>query len=146
LTKNGERVDRHAAVKGLANKGMTNEAIAENLGLSLATVAQYKKKSLIAPGVPMSVREQQVSDLSGEGLTSEAIGQQLGMSPKTVELHRFRAMKKLGVNSAVELVALYKREERDKLNGEITTLKTQVAQLEKQLAELLNKLNVRALH
>ena len=50
--------------------------------------------------------EKQVCDLLVCANTSKQIAQQLGISEKTVEVHRSHIMKKLDVQSAIELVRL----------------------------------------
>jgi two-component system, LuxR family, response regulator FixJ len=52
----------------------------------------------------LSPREREVFDLVVQGQTSKQIGMALTISPKTVEVHRSRIVKKLGFESAAQLV------------------------------------------
>jgi len=54
----------------------------------------------------LSDRERKVFALSARGHTAAEIGEKLFLSPKTVETYRARAMRKLGIESRSELVAL----------------------------------------
>jgi DNA-binding NarL/FixJ family response regulator len=52
----------------------------------------------------LSDREMQVLELLGQGRTTRDIARQLRLSPKTVEAHREHLKKKLGLESATELL------------------------------------------
>ncbi len=54
----------------------------------------------------LSPREREVADLLVEGKSTKEIAYQLGLSPKTVDVHRANTMKKVGVESVVDLVHL----------------------------------------
>jgi FixJ family two-component response regulator len=54
----------------------------------------------------LTERESQVVDWVLEGLSNKLIARELGVSDRTVELHRSHAMKKLQVNSVVDLVKM----------------------------------------
>ncbi|HEY8357843.1 MAG TPA: LuxR C-terminal-related transcriptional regulator [Ramlibacter sp.] len=135
--ENAGKLDRHASVKQLAAQGLSTTAIAEQLGLSEGTVKDYKKKALVALGVPLSARERQIYDFAAQGLTSSAIAGLLGLVPQTVELHRHRAMKKLGVKTAAGLVALHKSKETEAILAELAELKVRLMNMEQQLAAVL---------
>lgn len=60
----------------------------------------------------LSARELEVAKLAANGMANKVIGAELGISERTVEVHRGRAMKKLDLRTAAELILL-----RDKLNG-----------------------------
>jgi DNA-binding NarL/FixJ family response regulator len=52
----------------------------------------------------LTPREREIIQLLAEGHRNKKIAQELGISVKTVETHRTSVMRKLGVNSIVELV------------------------------------------
>lgn len=54
----------------------------------------------------LSERELEVARLAAAGLANKVIGAELGISERTVEVHRGRAMRKLGLRSAPELIRL----------------------------------------
>lgn len=56
------------------------------------------------PYSTLTAREQEVMRLLAEGLTTKEVANQLFISPKTVENHRTNLMKKLGLQSTVELI------------------------------------------
>jgi DNA-binding NarL/FixJ family response regulator len=62
------------------------------------------------PGAPddpyatLTPREREVVHLVAEGLTTKEVARRLGVRPKTADNHRTRAMAKLGVHNAAELV------------------------------------------
>ncbi len=128
-----EATARHARVLGLAREGMSSEAIAEKLGLSLKKVRGYRSLSLAAPGTPLSNREQQVAELARQGLTNVVISQRIGLSVRTVEVHRQRALKKLDARNAAELATRHQSEKMDALLARIKELETMVAELQAQL-------------
>ena len=55
----------------------------------------------------LSPREREVLAAVARGLTNRETGKLLGISHRTVEVHRARLMRKLGVQSVAQLVALY---------------------------------------
>lgn len=57
----------------------------------------------------LSGRELEVARLAAAGKANKVIGLELGISERTVEVHRGRAMRKLGLRSAAELIRLYDR-------------------------------------
>jgi len=56
------------------------------------------------PYSTLTSREQEVMRMLAEGLTTKEVAGQLYISPKTVENHRTNLMKKLGLQSTVELI------------------------------------------
>lgn len=56
------------------------------------------------PYSTLTSREQEVMRLLAQGHTTKEVAQQLFVSPKTVENHRSRLMKKLGLNTSVDLI------------------------------------------
>ncbi|WP_290649216.1 response regulator [Aquisalimonas sp.] len=71
-------------------------------------------------GLPaLSARELEVARFAAAGKTNMVIGLELGISERTVEVHRGRAMRKLGLRSAAELVRCW-----DRLLGESSIRKT----------------------
>ncbi len=51
----------------------------------------------------LTPREQEILRVLAEGLSVKEIADKLFISPKTVENHRTNIMKKLGLNSSIEL-------------------------------------------
>ncbi len=56
------------------------------------------------PYSTLTTREQEVMRMLAEGLTTKEVASKLYISPKTVENHRTNLMKKLGLQSTVELI------------------------------------------
>ncbi len=56
------------------------------------------------PYSTLTAREQEVMRMLAEGLTTKEVAAKLYISPKTVENHRTNLMKKLGLQSTVELI------------------------------------------
>jgi DNA-binding CsgD family transcriptional regulator/AraC-like DNA-binding protein len=85
--------------------------------------AQTRARGLVHASVPMekapdsakarvallSVREREVCALVVQGMLNKQIAAELGITERTVKEHRGRAMKKLGVDSAVGLSRLWER-------------------------------------
>ena len=72
-------------------------ALAEGYGDALASGRDFKRGGL-------SPREREVLQLLAEGLNTKQTAARLGIQPKTVSVHRHRIMRKLGVESAAEMV------------------------------------------
>ena len=69
-----------------------------------------KKQAIARPFAAMdllSPREREVRAAVASGRTNRETGEMLGISHRTVEVHRARLMRKLGVQSVAQLVALY---------------------------------------
>lgn len=54
----------------------------------------------------LSAREREVVAYLAQGLSSKEIARRLQLSPRTVEMHRSRLLRKLGVKSTTQLLAL----------------------------------------
>lgn len=134
-----KRSDSQAKVKELASQGFSDEAIAERLGRSVTTVRNYRTKTLIEVGSPLSEREQQVSDLARQGQTNSLIAERLGIGIRTVEVHRQSALRKLGVRNAAELADQRKNSEIEILVARIAELEGEVASLKAHIAALEGK-------
>jgi DNA-binding NarL/FixJ family response regulator len=132
----GQRSNTQAQVHQLAREGLSDQTIAQCLNLSPTTVRNYRSKTLVSPGAPLSEREKQVSDLVRKGLPNIVIGQQLGISPRTVEVHRQQALRKLGARNATELADMRKNTEHQGLLVRIAELEAKVASLEQHIAKL----------
>ena len=52
----------------------------------------------------LTAREREIVQMLAEGKSNKEIGERLSISVKTVETHRANVMRKLGINSIVELV------------------------------------------
>lgn len=57
----------------------------------------------------LSGRELEVARLAAAGKANKVIGLELGISERTVEVHRGRAMRKLGLRSAAQLIRNWER-------------------------------------
>jgi DNA-binding NarL/FixJ family response regulator len=64
----------------------------------------------------LTMRERQVLELAAQGSSNAEIAALLNISPKTAENHRTNLMRKLGVHSAAELVALVLRDDLQDIN------------------------------
>jgi DNA-binding CsgD family transcriptional regulator len=53
----------------------------------------------------LTIREREIIRQLALGLPTKQIARQLNVSPRTIDGHRARIMKKLGANSASELIA-----------------------------------------
>ena len=76
--------------------------------LSTKALQEYQNQRSISqetdPQKTLTPRERQVLHLVTEGLTNRQIAHRLEISPRTVEMHRANLTRKLGVQSAAELV------------------------------------------
>lgn len=72
-------------------------------------VEQLLAGPVLGPLDRLSRREREISALVLRGYTTKEIGQSLFIAPRTVETHRLRLMRKLGVHSASELIAMAAR-------------------------------------
>jgi len=66
-----------------------------------------RKADLLQSLEKLTRRELEVAALAAGGTTNNVIGLQLGISERTVEIHRGRAMKKLELRTAADLVRLH---------------------------------------
>lgn len=69
-----------------------------------ASAIEHLLKSPRDPFESLSPREREVFRLSVEGKGNREIGETLSIGPKTVDTHRRRLMKKLGLESQVEMI------------------------------------------
>lgn len=75
-----------------------------------ATLRAHRVEERRPPGRPaygeqLSPREEEVAELAGAGLTNREIAGTLHLSPRTVEQHVARALRKLGLQSRLDLGA-----------------------------------------
>lgn len=77
----------------------------------------YQKAAGGAPN-PLTRREREIVRLLAENLTNKEVAARLSISVKTVETHRGAVMRKLGLNSIVELVYYALRNKIVELEGE----------------------------
>lgn len=82
-------------------------------GEVLARLANLVRRCRRAPGISrrLTKRELEVLDLMGEGLRHDDIARRLFISPKTVASHVEHILRKLGVRSSTEAIAVAYREE-----------------------------------
>lgn len=71
--------------------------------------AQLQQRPGAANLADLSQREREVAERVAAGRHNKDIARELGLSPRTVEAHRAQAMRKLGVGTTAELVALVVR-------------------------------------
>ena len=72
-------------------------ALAQGYADALASGHGYR-------GGGLSPREREVLQLLAEGLNTKQVATRLGIRPKTVGVHRHRIMRKLGVDTAAEMI------------------------------------------
>lgn len=83
------------------------EAVQEALAISVEVAARQQTTGDLASRVAqLTDRERDVVRMVASGLMNKQIGDQLGIALRTVKLYRQRAMEKLGMHRAVELVRL----------------------------------------
>lgn len=93
-----------AAVETLAqHKPFFTSKVSETL---LDTFLRGGKLAEESPGTggPLTEREREIVQLLAEGRSNKEVASRLGISVKTVETHRASVMRKLNLNSIVELV------------------------------------------
>ncbi len=92
-----------AAIEALANhKPFFTAKISEALRSALQkTIGGTRSKSSLGL---LSSREREIIQLLAEGQSNKEVSNHLGISVKTVETHRATIMRKLEINSVVELV------------------------------------------
>ena len=74
------------------------------LRLNVALESQGRQQDVTSRMGALSKREREVMHLLVEGKHTKAIATELDLSPKTIEHHRTRILKKMKVDSVVELV------------------------------------------
>lgn len=79
--------------------------IQDALAAHQSTINESAEQQRIRDGIDaLSRRELEVARLAAAGKANKVIGIELGISERTVEVHRGRAMKKLGLRRAADLV------------------------------------------
>jgi DNA-binding NarL/FixJ family response regulator len=92
-----------AAVEALANhKPFFTGTVSETL--RSAFLKSMSEGSSKVPPSLLSVREREIIQLIAEGKSNKEVAESLKISVKTVETHRATIMRKLGINSVVQLV------------------------------------------
>jgi DNA-binding NarL/FixJ family response regulator len=92
-----------AAIEALAkHKPFFTGKVSETLRESF--VKSISGDGIRQPGGALSAREREIVQLIAEGRSNKEVAARLKISVKTVETHRATIMRKLGVNSVVELV------------------------------------------
>jgi len=81
-----------------------DSALSQEVVFKLLQSKSEDRNGSTDPYSTLTAREQEVMRLLAEGLTSKDVASKLFISPKTVENHRTNLMKKLGLNSTVELI------------------------------------------
>jgi len=92
-------------------KPFSGEGLLALIRSTVAKDAQNRQKqaaqeSMRAQLMSLTPRQRQVMDLIVAGKRNKVIALELGVSQKTVEFHRANIMRKMGVDSATELVRL----------------------------------------
>lgn len=95
-------------IKGLdavaAGELFLDNALSQEVVFKLLQNKSDKASGRRDPYTTLTAREQEVMRMLAEGLTPKDVAKKLYISPKTVENHRTNLMKKLGLNSTVELI------------------------------------------
>ncbi len=98
----------HNLIKGLDTvaKGelFLDNALSQEVVFKLLQAKGNRPGSEQDPYSTLTSREQEVMRMLAEGLTTKDVAEKLYISPKTVENHRTNLMKKLGLQSTVELI------------------------------------------
>jgi len=81
-----------------------DNALSQEVVFKLLQTKSDKDSGRHDPYSTLTAREQEVMRMLAEGLTSKDIAKKLYISPKTVENHRTNLMKKLSLQSTVELI------------------------------------------
>jgi two-component system response regulator NreC len=75
--------------------------------LSARAIDSYVEKAAAAeldPYETLTTREREVLQLAAQGLTNAEIGNRLSISPRTAETHRANVIRKLGLNTQIDLI------------------------------------------
>ena len=95
-------------LKGLETVGRGNlfldNALSQEVVFKLMQAKPDSARDDLEPYSTLTSREQEVMRHLAEGLTTKEVAGKLFISPKTVENHRTNLMKKLGLQSTVELI------------------------------------------
>jgi len=81
-----------------------DNALSQEVVFKLLQAKSYGRDDKKDPYSTLTAREQEVMRMLAEGLTPKEVAARLFISPKTVENHRTNLMKKLGLQSTVELI------------------------------------------
>jgi len=93
--------------KGEFNQRELLERVRGALRLHSARIEERRSSEAFRRRIEnLSERELEVARLAASGMANKVIGLELGISERTVEVHRGRAMRKLELKSAAELVRL----------------------------------------
>ena len=110
----GTRTEPYDRIAGLLLKADDYIVSPYEVGELLARLAnlirRFRARDASAPG-RLTRREGQILDLMSDGLRHNEIAQRLVISPKTVATHVEHILRKLGVRSSTEAVAVAYREE-----------------------------------
>lgn len=87
----------------LAGESYLDASVSKEV-LSRLLEGKRDEKVLGNGNVRLTPREQEVMRLIAEGLPVKGIAERLGVSPKTVESHRSNVMRKLGLETTVDIV------------------------------------------
>lgn len=81
-----------------------DDALSQEVVFKLLQAKGSTEEERQDPYSTLTSREQEVMRMLAEGLTTKDVAAKLYISPKTVENHRTNLMKKLGLQSTVELI------------------------------------------
>jgi FixJ family two-component response regulator len=100
---------KYGAVDFFQKPGFDHQQLLQTIRQALASHQATRNANLerqrIRNGIhTLSPRELEVARLAAAGQANKVIGIELGISERTVEVHRGRAMKKLGLRQAADLV------------------------------------------
>ncbi len=72
-----------------------------------ASEKRYKSQDAHRSYLSLTAREQEVLKLIVQGMKNQQMADSMCVSLRTIEVHRSNLMKKLGVNSVVDLIMRY---------------------------------------
>lgn len=99
----------NAGALDFLEKPLDNDALLERIATALERDRQRRRREAASADIEarlarLTPRERQVMEGILSGKLNKVIGYEFDMSTRTVEVHRARAMEKLGVHNASELV------------------------------------------
>ncbi len=81
-----------------------NGSVSSEAGKDLVALSKKEEKGSNTTYGDLTSREQEIAILLAEGIPKKTIAEQLFLSPKTIDNHKTNIMRKLSINSQLELV------------------------------------------
>jgi len=88
----------------LREKYFFNGSVSSEAGKDLVTFSKKEERRSNTAYGDLTSREQEIASLLAEGIPRKTIAEQLFLSPKTIDNHKTNIMRKLSINSQLELV------------------------------------------